>query len=165
MDSHGDPPQLSVLQRDLERVIQGYRAYSNLIIDLRRQGEPLGPTLGDVAARPALENKLLARFGSLGPTLVHPNKEDNVSWLDVVREGLRLHDFKDRGDERYTCRIGGVEIELSRDHRDKILDGVSAQFLHLRKQSGTERELRTRYSLTDILAEEINQAKKREFWQ
>ncbi|CAI7577931.1 unnamed protein product [Penicillium bialowiezense] len=160
MESHDDPPQLSVLQRDLERVIQGYRAYSDLIIDLRRQGEPLGPTLGDVAARPALENKLLARFGSLGPTLVHPNKEINISWLDIVREGLRLHDFKDQGDGRYNCKIRGVEIELSREHRDKILDGVSAQFLNLRKQSGTEREMRTRYSLTDILAEEINQAKK-----
>lgn len=162
MESSESLRSFSLLYRDLTKVINGYQAYSDLIIDLRGQGQALGPTFKDIAARPELENKLLERFGSLGPTLVCPRNEINISWLDVLRGGLEDDDLKYQGDGTYWCSLQGVWIVLTHEHRDAILDDAVQQLIQPRVYSTKELELRTRYRLEDILIEGKSQAERRE---
>ncbi|KAJ5345211.1 hypothetical protein N7452_003215 [Penicillium brevicompactum] len=151
---------LSLLYQDLNKVVRGYQAYCNLIIDLQGQGEPLAPTFEDIAAKPGLENILQERFGSWGPTPVRQNDEINISWLDVLRGGLGNDDLKDQGNGTYMCSVQGIWIEISDEDRDEILDDASERLLQPREYSATERERRTRYRLADNLMEGKNQAEK-----
>ena len=162
MESSESLRSFSLLYKDLTKVVKGYQAYSDLIIDSRGQGRPLAPTFEDIAARPGLENRLLERFGTWGPTLVRPSDDINISWLDVLREGLESEDLKYQGDGTYLCSLGGVWIELTCEHRDAILDDATQQLSRPPKYAAKELERRTRYKLADILMEGKSQVEKRE---
>ncbi|CAI7577941.1 unnamed protein product [Penicillium bialowiezense] len=149
----------ALLCRDLDEVPEDLEAYFGPITDLEGQGEPTTPAFNNTY--PSEKNRaiLFSVFGSMGPTLVRPNDDINISWFDVLHRGLKADDFKDQGDGTYFCSLGGIWIELTREHRDMILGITSTSYLHPRRLQ-IQQEPRARCTPTVTLKGELHYVKK-----
>lgn len=160
MDPPAELPSLSLLERRLSEVLRGFETHSKVMSELSHANKSLAPIYAHLTSDPKIERILLRQFGTLGPTLCHPNESSRLTWLDVLKERLTQKDFQHQDNGLYHCSCKDISIELTGSQVEDIVSGVLEGFLYPRPQSEEEREEHTFFRLKEYLTNQIQQARK-----
>ncbi|CAI7578192.1 unnamed protein product [Penicillium bialowiezense] len=160
MDPPAELPSLSLLERRLSEVLRGFETHSKVMSELSHANKSLAPIYAHLTSDPKIERILLRQFGTLGPTLCHPNESSRLTWLDVLKERLTQKDFQHQDNGLYHCSCKDISIELTGSQVEDIVSGVLEGLLYPRPQSEEEREEHTFFRLKEYLTNQIQQARK-----